>query len=242
MLKDFLKKIKVRPEPDCAVVIVAAGSSSRMQGTDKILAQLNGLPVIAHTLAAFQNCALVREIVLVTRAELLETIQEICRKQGFHKVHAIVQGGASRVHSVMNGLDGVSEKNGLVAVHDGARPLVTAQIIEDTIRQAAQCHAAAPAVPVKDTIKTADRGLVTGTPDRSKLFAVQTPQIFDFDLLRGALQKALQDNSPITDDCSAVEALGMSVLLTEGSEENIKITTPTDLILAEAILHRREQS
>ena len=154
---------------------------------------------------------------------------------------AIAEGGMTRVHYVMNGLSHVSNKNGLVAIHDGARPLVTPEIIDDTISKAVTYHAAAPAIPVKDTIKTAQNHIVTATPDRTSLFAVQTPQVFDYDLLRGALQKALETNTAITDDCSAVEALGMSVYLSRGSEENIKITTPLDVTLAEAILQRRKQ-
>lgn len=241
MLKELLAKIKSRAQT-CAVVIVAAGQSSRMKGTDKIMTPLGSRPVIAHTVGVFQSCPLVRQIVLVTRQELLDELNSLCREYGFTKVTAVVPGGETRVHSVMNGLDHISKKEGLVAVHDGARPLVLPEVVEETIRQAGKYHAAAPAVPVKDTIKIAEGNLVTGTPDRQKLFAVQTPQIFDFDLLRGALQKALEEHAPITDDCSAVEALGMRVYLTQGSEENIKITTPMDLILAQAILDRRKHS
>ena len=139
----------------------------------------------------------------------------------------------------MNGMVAVSDKRGLVAIHDGARPLIETKTIESTVARARQYHAAAPAIPVKDTIKTAKEHFVVDTPDRSALYAVQTPQIFDYDLLRGALKNALDKNLPITDDCSAVEILGMSVYLCDGSEENIKITTPMDLILAKAILDRR---
>lgn len=241
MLNDLLRKWKIRPDPTCSVVIVAAGQSSRMQGTDKILTPLDGQPVICHTIAVFQNSPLVKEIILVTREELLETLQDQCRLRGYDKVTSVVKGGADRICSVMNGLDHVTKKSGLVAIHDGARPLVTAEIIEETLRQAARYHAAAPAIPVKDTIKATEGNLVTETPDRTKLFAVQTPQIFDFDLLRGALKKAMDENLPVTDDCSAVEALGMKVFLSMGSEENIKITTPFDLVLADAIVHRRKQ-
>ncbi len=241
MLKHLLNKIKNGSKPACSVVIVAAGQSMRMQGTDKIFTMLDGRPVIAHTISVFQFCAMVREIVVVTRDDLLQPITDLCRTMGYDKVRAVVPGGATRVHSVMNGLSSVGKKDGLVAIHDGARPLISAEVIEETIRQASKTHAAAPAVAVKDTIKVAENRVVKETQDRSTLYAVQTPQIFDFDLLRGALQKALQEGTGITDDCSAVEALGMHVFLTEGSEENIKITTPMDLILAEAILSRRKQ-
>lgn len=225
----------------CSAVIVAAGSSSRMKGEDKLLLDLCGKPVIFHTIRLFQNCPLVNEIVVVTRNDLQGYIRSLCAAHSFDKVQSVVEGGSSRVHSVMRGMDQVSNKSGLVAIHDGARPLVTAELIEHTIQKAAEYHAAAPAIPVKDTIKIADGRIVTQTPNRSTLFAVQTPQVFDYDLLRGALQKALDENLPITDDCSAVEAMGMSVYLTDGSEENIKITTPMDMLLAEAIYKRREQ-
>lgn len=240
MLKKLTKMLK-KDFGKCAAVIVAAGSSSRMQGTDKILASLDGEPLIAHTIRAFQESPVIHEIVVVTREELLSQLSRLCQQRGFDKVTMIVPGGETRVHSVMKGLDQVSKDVDLAAIHDGARPFVTQQIIEQTVRKAWSFHAAAPAVPVKDTIKAAENRIVTDTPDRSRLFAIQTPQVFDFDLLRGALQKALDEKLPITDDCSAVEALGMSVYLTDGSDENIKVTTPTDLILAEAIQHSRRQ-
>ena len=226
----------------CAAVIVAAGTASRMRGIDKVLAPLEGEPLLARTISMFQESSVIHQIVVVAREDLVSQISRLCQQRGFDKVSLITTGGETRVHSVMNGLDCVSKDIDLVAIHDGARPFVTAQIIEQTVRRAADHHAAAPAIPVKDTIKVAENRVVTGTPDRSTLFAVQTPQVFDFDLLRGALQNAIDKELPITDDCSAVEALGMSVFLTEGSEENIKVTTPMDLQIAEAILRLRRES
>ena len=241
-MNKLLKLFQNRKIKYCSAVIVAAGSSSRMKGADKLLLDLCGKPVIWHTIRLFQNSPMINEIVIVTRNDLQGYIRSLCAAHSFDKVKSVVEGGSSRAHSVMHGLDQVSKKSGLVAIHDGARPLVTAELIEHTIQKAAEYHAAAPAVPVKDTIKIADRHIVSQTPDRSTLFAVQTPQVFDYDLLRGALQKALDESMPITDDCSAVEAIGMSVYLTDGSEENIKITTPMDMILADAIFKGREKS
>ena len=140
----------------------------------------------------------------------------------------------------MHGLKAVPEGTELVAVHDGARPLVPPEVITKAILKAAKFGAAASAIPVKDTIKVSKTGAVDETPDRSTLFAVQTPQVFDYALLLGALQNAKQKGLSLTDDCSAVEALGMTVLLTDGSEENIKITTPLDLDIAGLILKRRQ--
>ncbi len=234
-----LFSLKKNKNLSCAAVLVAAGSATRMQGTDKIFAPVGGEPLIAHTIRVFEESPSIREIVVVTRQDLVAPMDELCNKIEARKVTAVVPGGASRPESVQQGLNAVEPNTPLVAIHDGARPFVTAEIIEQTIAKAQQYHAAAPAVPVKDTIKIAKNHIVTKTPDRAELFAVQTPQIFDFDLLRGALQQALTKQLPITDDCSAVEALGMSVYLTAGSDENIKITTPTDLFLAEAIAQRR---
>ena len=143
------------------------------------------------------------------------------------------------MESVLAGLREVNPKSELVAVHDAARPLATVEIIEETISMAREWGAAAPAVPVKDTIKRAVNGVVENTLNRSELFAVQTPQVFEHGLILGALEKAATDRVELTDDCSAVELLGIPVHLTQGSYENIKLTTPEDLATAEAILGRR---
>lgn len=226
--------------PYCAAVIVAAGSASRMQGQDKIVAPLAGEPVLCRTLAAFEATPVVQEIVVVTREDRLEEISALASR--FSKVRLVVPGGETRTESVRNGVLAVSDKTVTVAVHDGARPLITPEIINTTIRKAEKFGAAAPAIPVKDTIKVSADGSVQDTPDRSKLFAVQTPQCFDRDLLLAALEHAAEKELPVTDDCSAVEALGMKVILTGGSEENLKITTPLDLELAEVIWDRRQKS
>ena len=152
------------------------------------------------------------------------------------KVTAVVAGGSSRQESVENGLNALSKKVKLAAIQDGARPLITGELIDRTVRAAHSYGAAAPAIPVKDTIKVVSGSIVSETPDRSTLRAVQTPQVFDIDLLRGALKKAKDDNAAITDDCSAVERLGMSVRIVEGDERNLKITTPMDLHIANLLL------
>ncbi len=218
----------------CGAVIVAAGSASRMGGIDKVMAPLNGVPMIVHTVRAFQNCDAIREIVVVTREDLLIPIMSLCHD--FSKVQAVVVGGDSRQDSVSRGIGALSEKAKLVAVQDGARPLITCQVIDRTVRAAHTYGAAAPAIPVKDTIKVVTGGVVNQTPDRSALQAVQTPQVFDIDLLKAALKQAEKDGAAITDDCSAVERLGMSVRIVEGDERNIKVTTPLDLSIAMLLL------
>ena len=225
---------KLLPLKTCGAVIVAAGSASRMGGIDKVMAELKGEPMIARTVRTFQECDAVSEIVIVTRQDLILPISGLCKDMP--KVKAVVVGGKSRQESVHLGLNALSSKVKLAAVHDGARPLITWQVIDRTIRAANSYGAAAPAVPVKDTIKVVEGRVVKSTPDRATLFAVQTPQVFDFDLLRGALKKAEQDGSQVTDDCSAVERLGFKVKIVEGDERNIKVTTPMDLKIAEMLL------
>lgn len=228
---------KVLPLRYCGAVIVAAGTASRMGGIDKVMAELRGEPMIVHTARAFQNCDAIKEIVIVTRGDLLEKIADLCAD--FPKVKAVVIGGEDRPESVRNGLSALSDKVRLVAVQDGARPLVTGEVIDRTVRAAHSYGAAAPGVPVKDTVKLVQGGVVQTTPDRNNLRAIQTPQVFDMDLLSAALKKAKKDKATITDDCSAVERLGMSVRIVEGDEKNIKITTPIDLEIAEKLLEER---
>ena len=225
---------KVLPLKKCGVVIVAAGSASRMKGIDKAITPLGGEPVIRRTIRNFQECDAVSQIVIVTREDLILTIREL--SGDFNKVTTVVAGGASRQESVWLGLNALGDKIKLAAIHDGARPFADWQLIDRTIRAANTYGAAAPAIPVKDTIKVAEGRVVKNTPDRSTLFAVQTPQVFDFDLLRAALTKVRQEGAELTDDCSAVERMGMSVKLVEGDERNIKVTTPLDLKIAELLL------
>ena len=229
---------KVLPLKRCGAVIVAAGSASRMGGIDKVMAPLGGTPMVARTAAAFQNCDAIAEIVIVTRPDLIHPISALCA--GMDKVRAVVAGGSSRQESVWLGLNALSEGIQLAAIHDGARPLVSNLVIDRTVRAANSYGAAAPAVPVKDTIKVVKGGLVEKTPDRATLQAVQTPQVFDFDLLRGALKKAEEEKAAVTDDCSAVERLGMKVKIVEGDERNLKVTTPMDLKIAEMLLEEMQ--
>ena len=225
---------KLLPLKSCGAVVVAAGTASRMGGIDKVMAQLKGEAMVSRTVREFQNCDAISEIVIVTREDLILPITNLCG--GMEKVKAVVAGGKSRQESVSLGLNALSDKVKLVAVHDGARPLITWQVIDRVVRAANTYGAAAPAIPVKDTIKVVEGRVVKSTPDRSNLFAVQTPQVFDFDLLRGALQKARLDGAQVTDDCSAVERMGMSVKIVEGDERNIKVTTPMDLKIAQMLL------
>lgn len=238
-LKDAANRArKVLPTQYCGAVIVAAGSASRMGGIDKVMAPLGGEPMILRTVRAFEDCEAVKEIVIVTRKDLMGPIAELC--SGFTKIRSVVQGGSSRQESVKLGLLAFSKEVRLAAVHDGARPLVSGELIDKVIRAAHSYGAAAPAIPVKDTIKVFAGGFIAATPDRSTLRAVQTPQVMDRDLLLGALEKAEQEGTALTDDCSAVEHIGMRVRLVEGEERNLKITTPLDLKIAELLLEEKK--
>lgn len=224
---------KMLPLKACGAVIVAAGNASRMEGIDKVMASIDAEPMIVRTVRAFQESDVIRQIVIVTRQELIVPIMDLC--SGFDKVRAVVVGGKDRVESVRAGLQALSPQMKLVAVHDGARPFVTWQVIDRTVRAANTYAAAAPGIPVKDTVKIVQGGVIRSTPERKTLQAIQTPQVFDTDILKGALKKAVLEKAVITDDCSAVERLGMSVKIVEGDERNIKITTPLDLQLAQLI-------
>ena len=229
-----------REELRCSAVVPAAGSSTRM-GKDKLLLPLGEQPVLLHTRRALDAWPYITEIVVVTREELIVPIGQLCRDAALEKVRKVIVGGATRSHSVLAGLGELSPDAELAAIHDGARPLVSQAVLEAVIRRASECGAAAPAVPVKDTVKRARDGLVTATLDRAELRAVQTPQVFQVDLIKTALQKALEDGAELTDDCAAVERLGIGVALTEGDYCNLKLTTPEDLAVAEALLAWREE-
>lgn len=223
------------------VVVVAAGRSSRMEGIDKQVAILGGQSVISHSLRVFEDFDEVESVVLVMSSENFEAGNEAVKVGGFTKVTAVVAGGARRQDSVKIGLDLLSGLEGgapdFVAVHDGARPFVDQAMVERGLRVAMKMGAGIAAVPVKDTIKMAPHRVVTSTPDRSGMWAIQTPQIFRFDVLKTAYEMTNED---VTDDASLVESVGGLVAIYTGSNDNIKITTPEDLELATLILGRRQ--
>ena len=226
----------------CAAVILAAGAFTRMRGINKQLAVVGGMPVMAHTLLAFESCGEIDEIVLVSRPEDRSEFEALAVKNAITKLSRIVDGGATRLESSLKGVSALDRFVRFAAIHDGARALVTPQLIGRVVRQAKRYGAAVPAVPVNDTIKKANGGMITDTLDRGVLFIAQTPQVFDAALIKGALHKAVRDGADVTDDSQAAERIGMRVCLTEGDYENIKVTTPGDLLLAEAILERRPRA
>lgn len=235
----FLKIFNKKKIPTCSAVIVAAGSSQRM-GTDKLMAPLGDMPVLAVTLTAFQKSPLVDEIVVVARSEKLTEIADLCKKFAIKKAAKVVVGGATRAESALAGVCAVNSNAKLVAVHDGARPFVSQELIERTVYAADVYKAAAPGIKSVDTLKAVDNaGFICGTVDRESVIRIQTPQIFHTDLIKGALTKAVTDNLPITDDCSAIEMMGVKCFIVDGDEYNIKLTSPADMAFAAAILEER---
>ena len=223
-----------------AVVVVAAGQSSRMDGVDKQVSLLRGEPVISHSLRVFEEFDAVGPVVLVMSAGNLDAGKAAVAEGKYAKVVAVITGGERRQDSVKIGLDLISARDTgpyeFVAVHDGARPFIDLKMLERGLSTAEKIGAAIAAVPVKDTIKIAPHRLVDETPDRSEMWAVQTPQIFRFEVLEAAYETTTAD---VTDDASMVEAAGGLVAVFDGSNDNIKITTPEDLELAGLIYDRR---
>lgn len=216
-------------------VIAAAGSSSRMGGRDKLAEPLDGIPVILRTLAAVEAVPEIREIVVVTREDRVEEYRRLLGQCS--RLRAVVPGGSTRQESVRNGVRALSPDCTLAAIHDGARPLVTPEVFARCIEAARSCGAATAAVPVKDTIKSADEaGRVLDTPDRSRLWAVQTPQIFDRERYLRAAEEAERRGLSCTDDCQLFEAMGWEVQLVMGDYRNLKLTTPEDFLAAGAYL------
>lgn len=224
-----------------SAIIVAAGGSVRMGIADsKQFIPLLDKPAIEYTLRAFQKCYLIKEIVVVCREQDVERINALVDKNCFSKVSNVVLGGSSRSLSVRNGIKAASEKAKYFAIHDGARPLITVDEIERVVEAAFEIGAATLGTSVTDTIKIVDGfNKIESTPLRSQLRAVQTPQVFERELYMFALENAGENSLEFTDDCSLIENMGGEVLVVKGSEENIKLTTPVDVILAESILRNR---
>lgn len=240
-IKNLFKKSEKKGEKtqSCSVVVVAAGSAQRM-GADKLMLELGCMPVLARTLLVFQNCDLVDEIIVVTRMDKVEETATLCKKFGITKAVKVIRGGKTRMESALAGVSEVKANASLIAIHDGARPLVTEDVIRRTVDAAAKYMSAVPVISVTDTLKAVDEdGFVVGAVDRASTVRVQTPQVFNADLIKGALSKAVSDGLTLTDDCSAVEIMGVKTRTVEGDEDNIKLTEPRDVLLAELILKNR---
>lgn len=228
-------------KPYVAAIIPAAGSATRMGNLDKQFEEVGGVPVLARSMAMLSQSDWVDELVVVVKAQTIPLVLELIRAFAIGKVKSVVAGGETRQQSVQKGIAAVSPQTAYVAIHDGARPMVTSQVIADTILDAFRVGAAAAAVPVVDTIKVADeKRNIAATPDRSRLFAVQTPQVFLLEAYREAAGLALEKGVDYTDDCQMFEAAGRTVYLSQGAYSNLKITTPIDLIVANATFEMLE--
>ena len=223
-----------------SAVIVAAGNSTRMgYKLSKQLIPLNGRAAIEYTVKAFQNCPLIDEIIIVARSSDIEDIAHIAFD--FRKVSAVTSGGSERIDSVRKGIRACDKRATHYAIHDGARVLITPEQIEKAVKAAYELGAVALGTPVTDTVKVADSdGLILSTPDRSSMWAVQTPQVFEKSLYKRAMDNAVSNSLAVTDDCSMVEAIGEPVRIIMGDYSNIKLTTPVDITIAEALLSKRK--
>ncbi|MTI66507.1 MAG: 2-C-methyl-D-erythritol 4-phosphate cytidylyltransferase [Firmicutes bacterium] len=223
-----------------SVVIPAAGMGKRMKSKkNKQYLLLQGKPVLAHTINKFNKCKLIDEIIVVTRENEIEYCKEnIVKKYDFNKVSKVIKGGKERFHSVYNGLKSVDENTDILLIHDGARPFITGKTIEKCIVNVNEYKACILGVPVKDTIKEVneDKSIIN-TPDRSRLWAVQTPQCFEYDLILNAYNSDINKEN-ITDDSMLLERLGYEVKIILGDYNNIKLTTPEDMEFAKAILKK----
>ncbi len=222
-----------------SAVIVSAGNSTRMGGINKQLIQIDGMPVIARSIYAFEKSKIIDEIVVVTRESDVELIKNLVNDYGFKKVLTVVAGGETRQLSVYNGVINTSNNADIVVIHDGARPLVSDEVITKTVETAIEFGAAATGVKVKDTVKQVnDFNEIVATPDRTYLRFIQTPQVFKKQLYLEAVN-TVENSKDFTDDCMLIEAYGRMVCFVDGDYENIKITTPEDVELAENYLKRR---
>ncbi len=221
-----------------AAILLAAGRGERMGGAgDKAFLGLGSRPMVAYSLLAFQTCPDIDDIVLVVRADKIDRSRELCRDLGIDKLASVVEGGESRQDSVRAGLAALPPGTKIVAVHDTARPLVTPELVSRTVQSAKERGSGVAAHRVVDTVKVVESGMVvSSTPDRSKLWAVETPQTFRADLLRRAYDGVAAKGISVTDDAGAVERLGEPVHLIESKFPNFKVTHPDDLALAAAVL------
>ena len=222
-----------------SAIIVCGGSSSRMNGVNKLLLPLGNTNVAGRSMLAFEQCPEVGDIVVVCRERDRKELENTAEKLGIAKLRGFAEGGGTRQESVFSGLKKISPETSLIAVHDGARPLVKPEQIVRTARDAEVFGAAVLGVPVKDTIKVVNDGLITDTPYRPSLYITQTPQIFKRRIYFEAVDFALEHGLDFTDDCQLAEAIGVKVCMTEGGYENIRITTPEDIKIANLLLEEQ---
>lgn len=216
-------------------IIVAGGSGSRMKSEiPKQFLKINGLPVLAHTIGAFRSYSHTLRIIVVLPKDQFFAWKELCRSHTFEEEYTLIPGGETRFHSVKNGLDSIKDAKGLVTVHDGVRPVISKEIIRNCFGAAAECGTAIASVPLKDSIRQIEESVSSKAMNRDNFRLIQTPQTFRLEWMRDAFLNTYQ--STFTDCASVLESAGYPIHLVDGSYENIKITTPEDLPLAEIFL------
>ena len=237
-VKNIFETKENEPKHYVTAVVVAAGNATRMgHSQGKQFISLCGIPLLARTLLAFDSAQLIDEVIVVARQDDILQISDMVNDYEIQKVNHIVKGGETRQQSVICGLKELNPLTDYIAIHDGARPMILPHTIDLTIRMAMEHRAAAAGVRVKDTLKIVDeKGFIISTPLRSSLWSVQTPQVFEMQVYKAAIEAARIDHVDLTDDCQLVERLNIPVFMVEGDYSNIKITTPEDIYIAEAIL------
>ncbi len=228
-------------EPNVSVIIACAGNFTRMNGINKQLFKLEGIPAAARSMLVFQKLDEIAEIIVSAREQDINMFEVLAEEYHITKLKAVTAGGHTRQESIFKAYSEVSKETRFIAIHDGARPLVNPDCIRQCIKDAAVFGGAALGVPVKDTIKYVEDGLITDTPDRRRLYISQTPQIFRKDIYVKGINFAKEHEIDFTDDCQLAEAVGVKVCMTESDYRNIKITTEEDLLFAEALLENEKK-
>ena len=233
------KKVVAKKTKKVTAVIVAAGKSERMKGMDKIFMPVGDEPLIAETVSVFEKCEDIDEIILVLKEDSCERGEMLVKMHGFTKVAACIPGGETRAESSYIGVRAANKKSNYIVIHDGARPMVTDEMITSAVDAAVKHGAATAAIPVTSTVKRCVGGVVSETVDRSDLYEIQTPQAFRSDVIKAALKNAVDKKLEITDDCMAVEAIGLMPKIVMGSRNNIKVTVREDAAIVKALMENR---
>lgn len=229
---------KRKEKPFVSVVIAASGSSTRMgKDVNKLLLSLEGIPIIIRTIMCFENNDIIDEIIVSCRECDIFEYANLFENFMIRKVKKIIRGGKTRTKSVLNGINACNENSEFVAIHDGARPLISQELITNVINDAFEYGAAAPVVKCKDSIKRIDNGFISNDINREKIAAVQTPQVFKTEIIKKALESAVKKDISFTDDCTAAEKAGVSIYASNGDYKNIKITTPDDILVAQMLIN-----
>lgn len=242
-LGKLLHALKGTKRPKTAALILAGGSGTRLGAkTTKQQIEICGKSVVCHTITAFESCPYIDEIIIAAKSGEVEIYREMIKKYSFKKIRAVVVGGEDRQSSAFRAFSKISDDIKFVAIHDAARCLITGEMIQKVVVEAFACGAAIAASKAKDTVKITESGIIKETPDRSKIYLASTPQVIRTDIYRASIFTAIKEKFTATDDASLCEHYGFNVRIVDVGDENIKITTPIDLILATALLEKRMEN